>query len=67
MFARTNIASGDEHFSKATLYADPLSRRAWLSGPTDIRIQSVLYGYNKEGIRHAELVFKRAEKGLSEH
>lgn len=66
MFARTDIASGDEHYSKSTLYIDPLSRRSWLSGPTDIRAQSVLYGHNEEGIRHAELVLKRAEKVRSE-
>ncbi|MEM6617655.1 MAG: hypothetical protein AAF619_14125 [Pseudomonadota bacterium] len=66
MFARTDIASGDEHYSKSTLYIDPLSRRSWLSGPTDIRAQSVLYGYDEEGVRHAELVLRRAQKGLSE-
>ncbi|NNJ66978.1 MAG: hypothetical protein HKP54_02965 [Boseongicola sp.] len=66
MFARTDIASGDEHYSKSTLYIDPLSRRSWLSGPTDIRAQSVLYGYDEDGIRHAELVLRRAENGLSE-
>ncbi len=67
MFARTDIASGDEHYSKSTLYIDPLSRRSWLSGPTDIRAQSVLYGYDEDGVRHAELVLHRAGKGLSEH
>lgn len=66
MFARTDIASGDEHYSKSTLYIDPLSRRSWRSGPTDIRAQSVLYGYDEEGVRHAELILQRAEKGLSE-
>jgi hypothetical protein len=66
MFARTDIASGDEHYSKATLYIDPLSRRSWRSGPSDIRAQSVLYGYDEDGVRHAELVLQRAEKGLSE-
>jgi hypothetical protein len=66
MFARTDLASGDEHYSKSTLYIDPLSRRSWLSGPTDIRAQSVLYGYEEDGLRHAELVLQRAEKGLSE-
>lgn len=66
MFARTDIASGDEHYSRLTLYIDPLSRRSWLSGPTDIRAQSVLYGYDEDGVRHAELFLKRAEKGLSE-
>lgn len=65
MFARTDIASGDEHYSRSTLYIDPLSRRSWLSGPTDIRAQSVLYGYDEDGVRHAELVLRRAEKGLS--
>ncbi len=67
MFARTDISSGDEHYSKSTLYIDPLSRRSWLSGPTDIRAQSVLYGYDEDGVRHAELVLHRAGKGLSEH
>lgn len=66
MFARTDIRSGDEHYSKSTLYIDPLSRSSWLSGPTDIRAQSVLYGYDEGGVRHAELVLRRAEKGLSE-
>lgn len=28
MSARTDIASGDEHYSKSTLYIDPLSRRS---------------------------------------
>ncbi len=67
MFARTDIASGDEHYSKSTLYIDPLSRRSWLSGPNDMRAQSVLYGYDEDGVRHAELVLHRAAKGLSEH
>ena len=66
MFARTDIASGDEHYSKSTLYIDPLSRRSWLSGPTDIRAQSILYGYDEDGVRHAELVLHRADPGLSE-
>lgn len=66
MFARTDIASGDEHYSKSTLYIDPLSRRSWLSGPTDIRAQSILYGHDEDGVRHAELVLRRAEKDLSE-
>ena len=66
MFARTDIASGDEHYSKTTLYIDPLSRRSWLSGPADIRAQSILYGYDEDGIRHAELVLKRAGKGMTE-
>ena len=66
MFARTDIASGDEHYSKSTLYIDPLSRRSWLSGPNDIRAQSVLYGYDEDGIRHAELVLRRADEGQSE-
>ncbi len=65
-FARTDIASGDEHYSKSMLYIDPLSRGGWLSGPTDIRAQSVLFGYDEDGVRHAELVLQRAEKGLSE-
>ena len=66
MFARMDIASGDEHYSKSTLYIDPLSRKSWRSGPSDIRAQSVLYGYDEEGVRHAELILQRADKGLSE-
>lgn len=66
MFARTDIASGDEHYSKSTLYIDLLSRRSWLSGPSEIRAQSVLYGYDEDGVRHAELFLQRAEKGLRE-
>lgn len=66
MFARTDIASGEEHYTKATLYIDPLSSRSWWSGPADIRAQSVLYGYDEDGVRHAELVLQRAEKGISE-
>jgi len=66
MFARTDIASGDEHYSKSTLYIDPRSHRSWRSGPCDIRAQSVLYGYDEEGVRHAELTLQRADKGLSE-
>lgn len=66
MFARTDISSGDEHYSRSTLYIDPRSCRSWISGPIDIRAQSVLYGYDEDGVRHAELVLRRAEKGLSE-
>jgi hypothetical protein len=66
MFARTDIKSGDEHYSKSTLYIDPLSRRSWRSGPLDIRAQSVLYGYDEDGVRHAELILQRADSGLSE-
>ena len=66
MFARTDIKSGDEHYSKSTLYIDPRSRRSWRSGPSDIRAQSILYGHDEEGVRHAELILQRADKGLSE-
>lgn len=66
MFARTDIKSGDEHYSKSTLYIDPLSRRSWRSGPSDIRAQSVLYGHDEKGVRHAELILQRADEGLSE-
>ena len=66
MFARTDIESGGEHYSKTTLYIDPISRRSWLSGPSDIKAHSVLYGYDEDGVRHAELVLHRADKGLSE-
>ena len=67
MFARTDVESCDEHYSKSTLYIDPNSRRSFLSGPTEIRAQSVLYGYEEDGVRHAELSLRRAEKGLSEN
>ena len=67
MFARTDVESCDEHYSKSTLYIDPHSRRSFLSGPTEIRAQSVLYGYEEDGVRHAELSLRRAEKGLSEN
>ncbi|MEL7300779.1 MAG: hypothetical protein AAFM92_10380 [Pseudomonadota bacterium] len=66
MFARTDIASGEEHYSKTTLYIDPISRHSWFSGPSDIWAQSVLYGYEEDGVRHAELALQRADKGLSE-
>ena len=66
MFARTDVTSGDEHYSKSTLYIDPRSRRSWRSGPTDIGAQSVLYGYDEDGVRHAELILERADNGLSE-
>ncbi|MEL7116322.1 MAG: hypothetical protein AAGP08_12160, partial [Pseudomonadota bacterium] len=66
MFARTDVASGDEHYSKSTLYIDPLSRRSWFRGPTQIRAQSMLYGHAEDGVRHAELLLRRAETGLSE-
>ncbi|MCH2249439.1 MAG: hypothetical protein MK042_06535, partial [Cognatishimia sp.] len=28
--------------------------------------QSVLYGYDEDGVRHAELILERADNGLSE-
>ena len=66
MFARTDVETGEEHYSKSTLYIDPNSRRSFFSGPTAIRAQSVLYGYDEDGVRHAELTLQRAEPGLSE-
>lgn len=66
MFARTDVENGDEHYSKSTLYIDPNSRRSFFSGPTAMRAQSVLYGYEEDGVRHAELSLHRAKKGLSE-
>ncbi len=66
MFARTDVESGDEHYSKSTLYIDPNSRQSFFSGPTAIRAQSVLYGYDEDGVRHAELMLHRSPKGLSE-
>ncbi len=61
MFARTDVISGEEHYAESTLYIDPLSRRSWFSGPTSIRAQSMLYGYDEGGVRHAALMLKRAE------
>ncbi len=66
MFSRTDTESGDEHFSKTTLYVDRLSGRHWRSGPTSMRAQSVLYGYEESGVRHADIILKRADKGRSE-
>ena len=66
MFARTDVETGEEHYSKSTLYIDPNSRQSFFSGPTAIRAQSVLYGYDEDGVRHAELTLRRAEPGLSE-
>ncbi|MGR3513028.1 MAG: hypothetical protein ACU0GG_09710 [Paracoccaceae bacterium] len=66
LFARTDVTSGDEHSSKSTRYADPLRRRSWRSGTLDIREQFILYGYDEEGVRHAELILQRSDKCLSE-
>lgn len=61
MFTRTDTRTGDEHFSKVTLYVDRLSRPNWRSGPTFMRAQSVLYGYEEAGVRHADIILTRVE------
>ena len=66
MFARTDTASGDDHFAKTTLYVDRLGRPNWRSGPTFMRAQSVLYGHDEGGVRHADIILRRARPGLSE-
>ena len=66
MFARTDTASGEEHFAKTTLYIDRLGRPNWRSGPTFMRAQSVLYGHDEDGVRHADIILRRATPGLSE-
>ena len=66
MFARTDTESGDEHFSKATLYIDSLGRTGRRSGPASMRAQSVLYGHEEGGVRHADMILTRADKGKSE-
>lgn len=66
MFARTDNESGDEHFAKSTLYIDRLSRPNWMSGPTFMRVQSVLYGFEEAGLRHADLILRRVEDAKSE-
>ncbi len=66
MFARVDTRSGDEHFSKTTLYVDTRSRPNWFSGPTFMRAQSVLYGYEEAGVRHADIILRRVEPGRSE-
>ncbi|MDJ0821997.1 MAG: hypothetical protein QNJ09_09360 [Paracoccaceae bacterium] len=66
MFARIDTESGDEHFAKTTLYVDTLSRPNWYSGPTFIRAQSVLFGYEEAGVRHADIILRRVEPGKSE-
>ena len=66
MFARTDTTTGDEHFAKTTLYVDRLGRPNWRSGPTFMRAQSVLYGHEEEGVRHADIILRRADRGRSE-
>lgn len=66
MFARTDTSTGDEHFAKTTLYVDRLGRPNWRSGPNFIRAQSVLYGHDEDGVRHADIILRRARQGLSE-
>jgi hypothetical protein len=66
MFARTDTATGDEHFAKTTLYVDRLGRPNWRSGPIFMRAQSVLYGHDEEGIRHADIILRRVDPGHSE-
>jgi hypothetical protein len=52
-------ATGDEHFAKTTLYIDAKSRPNWFSGPTFMRVQSVLYGFEEAGFRNADLILRR--------
>lgn len=66
MFARTDTTTGDEHFAKTTLYVDRLGRPNWRSGPTFMRAQSVLYGHDEDGVRHADIILRRADRGQSE-
>lgn len=66
MFARTDTASGQEHFSKTTLYVDRLSRSDWRSGPGFIRAQSTLYGHAEAGVRHADIILRRVDGGRNE-
>ena len=66
MFSRTDTATGDEHYSKATLYVDSFSSPNRMSGPTLMRAQSVLYGYEEAGVRHADMIPKRVEPDKSE-
>ncbi|MDJ0993875.1 MAG: hypothetical protein QNI90_09900 [Dinoroseobacter sp.] len=66
MFARTDSASGEEHFSKTTLYVDWIGRSDWRSGPGFMRAQSVLYGHTEAGVRNADIILRRVERGESE-
>jgi hypothetical protein len=66
MFARTDTSSGAEHFAKTTLYVDTLGRSNWRSGPTFMRAQSILYGHDEGGIRHADITLHRATPGSTE-
>lgn len=66
MFARTDTTTGDDHFAKTTLYVDRLGRPNWRSGPTFMRAQSILYGHDENGVRHADIILRRATLGLSE-
>ena len=66
MFARTNTTTGDEHFAKTTLYIDRLGRPNWRSGPTFMRAQSIFYGHDEDGVRHADIILKRATPGVGE-
>jgi hypothetical protein len=66
MFSRTDSNSGDDHFAKSTLYIDARSRPNWFSGPTFMRVQSVLYGFEEAGSRHADLILRRVEGEMNE-
>ncbi len=66
MFARTDTETGEEHFSKTTLYVDRLSSPNWRSGPGFMRAQSVLYGHAEAGARHADIILRRVKPGQSE-
>jgi hypothetical protein len=66
MFARTDTTSGEEHFAKTTLYVDRLGRPNWRTGPTFMRAQSVLYGHDEDGARHADIILRRTPPDISE-
>jgi len=38
----------------------------WRSGRTFMRAQSVFYGHNEEGVRQADIILRRADRGQSE-
>jgi len=66
MFARTDASSDSEHFSKTSLYIDGTSRTSVVSGPQLMRAHSILYGFEEDGARQADIVLKRAPTGKSE-
>ncbi|MFN3172300.1 MAG: hypothetical protein ACE37E_16550 [Hyphomicrobiales bacterium] len=66
MFARTDARSDSEHFSKTSLYIDGTSRSSLVSGPKLMRAHSILYGFEEDGARQADIVLKKAPAGKSE-